>query len=131
MTTALAILQRARSKLASRESWGKGQRGHDRLMTTCCVAEAIEEADPTFMKMERRRAFRAFANAAAIPNFDDPGFPRAMVDWNDDPEREHADVVKGFNLAIATLSLGSPIRTAASANATQHAEAASARNGAA
>lgn len=98
--TALDILIAARAKIAKPEDWGKGCRAR-RPFRTCCAAEAIEETSSTFS--ERVRTYRALVNAAGINR-------GSIGTWNDAPERSHADVIRAFDLAIATLSLGEPIR---------------------
>lgn len=91
----LEILKAARAKIARPENWGKGRRGEDRSMLSCCAAEAIEEVD-IMPSIERRLAYRAVINAAGA---------EGLVSWNDAPERTHAEVLAAFNLAIATLRL--------------------------
>ena len=103
MADALDILKAARAKVASPENWGKGQRGYyagyrGRPTSSCCVAEAIEECLP--YTEERKRAFRAFHNAAGL----EEKFGK-LIDWNDAPERTHAEVLATFDLAIASLRL--------------------------
>lgn len=95
---AIEILTVARAKIAIQKTWGKGRRIRDRPLETCCAAEAIEESSPC--GDERRRALRAFMNAAGIES--EWG---ALTDWNDAPERAHQEVIATFNLAIAILRL--------------------------
>lgn len=104
---ALEVLVAARAKITNPEDWGKGRRGRrdcDRPLHTCCAAEAIEDISPSLDKethSERRRAFRALMNAAGLDNR-----WNAIINWNDAPERTHAEVLAAYDLAIATLSLG-------------------------
>jgi hypothetical protein len=95
---AIDILRTARARIVAPDQWGKGRRNRERPMDTCCAAEAIEEvAAPG---KERSRAIGTFYCAAGL----DRDFG-ALVDWNDAPERTHAEVVATFNLAIAILRL--------------------------
>jgi len=89
---ALNILKSARAKIANPEDWGKGRRGLDRPRETYCAAEAIET---TSHSAERMRAYRALGYASGIN----------ITEWNDAPERTHAEVIAAFNLAIATLRM--------------------------
>lgn len=98
---ALEILIEAKQKIADPSNWGKGGRRDRFNFNSCCVAEAIEEAGPVFgVSAERRRAFRAFRNAGGIEDV-----WGLFIQWNDAPERTHAEVMAAFNLAIATLRL--------------------------
>lgn len=94
---AIDILKAARARIANPAAWGKGTRNRDRPMETCCAAEAIEEAGDA-LSPERKRAFAIFYCAAGIEQE-----WKSMVDWNDAPERTHAEVLKTFDLAIAIL----------------------------
>lgn len=95
---ALDILKSARERIAKAEHWGKGLRAVDRPLGTCCAAEAIEESDMPCSD-GRVPAYRALLHAAGPP--DDV----RITEWNDAPERTHAEVIAAFNLAIATLKL--------------------------
>jgi hypothetical protein len=93
---ALNILKSARAKIANPEDWGKGRRGLDRPRETYCAAEAIET---TSHSAERMRAYRALSCAAGTD------IDLNITEWNDAPERTHAEVIAAFNLAIATLRM--------------------------
>lgn len=99
---ALAILKAGRARIVIPGAWGKGRRNHDRPLQTCCALEAIEEASPDFAcRSERIRAYRALYYAAGLD------WPRgAFIGWHDAPERTHTDVIRVYDLAIATLRLG-------------------------
>lgn len=101
------ILKAARAKIARPEDWGKGRRVYDRPKETCCAAEAIEEVagDPWgFEEFNRRKpAFRALYNAAGLEW--EKKYPDSLPEWNDAPERTHAQVLAAFDLAIAALRL--------------------------
>lgn len=98
---AIDILKSARAKIATPEAWGKGMRRHDRAAATCCAAEAIEESVTAFGP-DMRVAMRALFHAAGL---DYDGDYR-ITEWNDEPERTHAEVLAAYDLAIATLGLG-------------------------
>ena len=96
----LGILKAARAKIADPKNWGKGPRPQmngwpGRGLRTCCAAEAIEEIGAR----SNLAAYRALKNAAGLE------FNDRIIDWNDAPERTHAEVIAAFNLAIATLRL--------------------------
>jgi hypothetical protein len=97
----LDILKNARAKIATPDKWGKGLRRQDRPMATCCAAEAIEESVAAFGP-EMRVAMRALHNAAGL----DYDRDYRITNWNDEPERTHAEVLAAYDLAIATLGLG-------------------------
>lgn len=106
MSDALDMLKAGRARIANPADWGKGPRPYGRSAATCCAVEAIEDARPWDGKDmnyldERKRAFRALSYAAGL----DDG--EAITVWNDLPERTHAEVIAAYNLAIATLGLGS------------------------
>ena len=104
MLTVLDVMKLAREKIATPERWGKGTRGskayHDRPLTTCCAAEAIEDSCPVDMDL-RLGAYAALKKAAGI---DQRGVTFTILDWNDAPERTHAEVLAGFDKAISALS---------------------------
>jgi hypothetical protein len=101
MRPELPVLIKARAKIADPAKWGKGKRYFDRPVETCCAAEAIEEIATLSTRWfaRRRAAFDAFRKAADIP--DSWG---ALTDWNDAPERTHAEVLAAFDKAIASAS---------------------------
>lgn len=92
----VAVLIAARAKIENPENWGKGRRNHGRRMETCCAAEAIEEVPEAEDLAVRKGAFAAFRAAAGFT--DRWG---SFVDWNDAPERTHAEVLSAFDRAIA------------------------------
>lgn len=100
--TALDLLKRGRAKIANPDDWGKGMRFARENKGTCCAAEAIEESEGymTASHSERRLAIRALRNTS---NCED-GWG-GLTNWNDAPERTHAEVMAAFNLAIACLRL--------------------------
>lgn len=95
--TPLQILQSARKRISDPAIWGKGTRPQDRPLTTCCIAEAIEEAWRTGGE-PRYQAFNAVFNAAGLDRHID-----AITTWNDAPERTHDEVLKTLDLAIALV----------------------------
>lgn len=99
MRPELPVLVKARAKIADPADWGKGRRGNsgNRPMTTCCAAEAVEETCDDYEL--RVRAFAKLRGAANIPNL-----WCAIADWNDAPERTHAEVLAAFDKAIASAS---------------------------
>jgi hypothetical protein len=106
--SALDILVAARAKITDEKNWGKLSRRSRLNVTTCCAAEAVEEAfrfpglyAPTGYYDERRLAFKALYHAAGLDWPSDK-----LPDWNDAPERTHKEVLAAFDLAIATLRLG-------------------------
>jgi hypothetical protein len=112
MPDALEILVIARDKIADPKDWGQGARPYRGNFNSCCAAEAIDEwrrpstgflaFDPVELR-ERKRAVRALLYAAGLENS-----WAAVVNWND--HSSHREVIAAFNLAIATLSLGAPVR---------------------
>lgn len=99
MRPELAVLVKARAKIANEENWGKGDRRCDRPIETCCAAEAIEEVE--FDNPKRRAAYLALERAAGLER---PPLGSAIVGWNDAPERTHAEVLAAFDKAIASAS---------------------------
>jgi len=89
--TPIQILKAARAKIEKPENWGKGRRGYERSLDTCCSAEAIEEVA---WDGERQLAYGLLKCAAGLTDC-------YISDWNDAPERTHAEVLATFNLAIA------------------------------
>lgn len=100
MRPELPVLIKARAKIADPELWGKGRRGSERPLHTCCAAEAIEDTEPVNMDL-RIKAINALYNAIGLSReFWMPKLP----DWNDAPERTHAEVLAAFDKAIAAAS---------------------------
>lgn len=99
MRPELIPLVKARALIADPAKWGKGRRRHDRPLDTCCAAEAIEEVEPPSPR--RRAAYCALEQAAGIVR---PPMGSVIVDWNDAPERTHAEVLAAFDKAIASAS---------------------------
>lgn len=93
--TVLQILKAARAKIADPKDWGKGLRGYDRSCETSCAAEAISSFGDGYYHGDSTQAFLALISAA--------GKPYHIQDWNDAPERTHAEVIAAFDRAIATL----------------------------
>ena len=98
MRPELPVLIKARALIADPAKWGKGKRGclGDRPLDTCCAAEAIEEVEPPSPR--RRAAYYALERAAGLVR---PPMGSAIVEWNDAPERTHAEVLAAFDKAIA------------------------------
>lgn len=96
MRPELPVLIKARALIADPAMWGKGRRGRDRPFATCCAAEAIEDMP---YSEARRRAIVALRNAV----LSHPSVER-LVDWNDAPERTHAEVLAAFDKAIEGAS---------------------------
>lgn len=106
MRPELPVLIKARALIADPAKWGKGMRGGGELrpLGTCCAAEAIEDVAgnpkdswrPTRRDIELRKAAyeslsRSFGGGS-------------IIDWNDAPERIHADILAAFDKAIASAS---------------------------
>lgn len=96
------ILKAAATRISDPKAWGKGSRPYDRAMSTCCIAEAIEESDPLNNYSQRRLAFRAVYNAAGL----DWENGKLITKWNDEPERTHEEVLAVLHLAAALPALG-------------------------
>lgn len=99
MRPCLPLLMRARDKIADPAKWGKGGRCDGRGMDTFCAAEAIEEAYAPGWLLHRSEAFRKLHQAAGLPQSSG-----SLVDWNDAPERTHAEVLAAFDKAIEASS---------------------------
>lgn len=103
MRPELTVLIKARAKIADPANWGKGHRGNSeyghRPLSSCCAAEAIEDVE--MAGKTRRAAYRALERAAGLEL---PPLGSAIVEWNDAPERTHADVLAAFDKAIAEAS---------------------------
>jgi hypothetical protein len=98
MEKAKDILKDARRRIADPAMWGKGRRGENRPIITCCIAEAFDES-ATMQGRERQRAIRAIYYAAGLDLTE-----HRLIDWNDKPERTHDEVIKTLNLAIALVA---------------------------
>ncbi len=113
---AIDILQAARSKIEKQEMWGQGlaEPPGRSLQTYCaparssqtyCAVEAIDASDQPFSR-GRLPAYQAFARAAGLENTFITASNTSITDWNDAPERTHAEVLAAFDLAIAKLRVG-------------------------
>lgn len=100
MRPELPVLIKARAKIADPWNWGKGRRGGQRDMHTCCAAEAIEEAGKQLMLRATAYVHRQMAALTALRNAIPDGENGAIIDWNDAPERTHAEVLAAFDQAI-------------------------------
>lgn len=94
MTTALAILIEGRRRIEDPDRWGKGMRAHRDDPATFCASEAIEDSPYCY---SRTLALCALieASAGAINN------QMRIAEWNDAPERTHAEVLALYDKAIA------------------------------
>lgn len=96
------VLVRARAKIANPDDWGKGVRGRlgggRRPLNTCCAAEAIE--DVSTYRDPRKEAYAALSASVGLE-----GFFITIVEWNDAPERTHAEVLAAFDRAIERAAL--------------------------
>jgi hypothetical protein len=97
MRPELPVLIKARALIADPAKWGQGSRVLDRPIATCCASEAIEEAAD--VRARRVAALDAFRSSAGLS--DDAA---SISDWNDAPERTHAEVLAAFDKAIASAS---------------------------
>lgn len=90
----LDVLIAARKLINKPIKWGRGRRGTDRPLNTCCTAEAIENAapfgSPGWANL-RLAAYRAVGNVV---------HRESLVSWNDEPDRTHAEVLAAFDRAI-------------------------------
>lgn len=96
MRPELIALMSARALIADPAKWGKGQRGRDRGWETCCAADAIEKSADPENEIATLDAFYR-ANGLGRKCGD-------ILEWNDDPDTTHADVLAAFDKAIAEAS---------------------------
>jgi hypothetical protein len=101
MRPELPVLIRARQRIAEPKNWGKGRRGYDRPVETCCASEAIEESWGAQKWSLRSAAFRRLYAAASLDYADKR---QNIPDWNDAPERTHTEVLAAFDRAIEAAS---------------------------
>jgi hypothetical protein len=97
MRPELTVLIKARAKIADPAKWGKGIRtinGGHRSPETCCAAEAIQDVETR--TGIRRAAYAAIGRAIGTER----GVTVPIVEWNDAPERTHAEVLAAFDRAI-------------------------------
>lgn len=91
------ILKAARAKIKNPDAWGKGPRGGPltglRPLNTCCLAEAVEGVRADWA--DTKKAFVALKNAIGLDSK-----TAALVEWNDEPERTHDEVIRALALAI-------------------------------
>lgn len=87
--TPLDILEAAREKIRDPAKWGKGH-SWGRPPNVRCAGEVIEDSSKLDFDA-RQKAYEVLECAAG----------GRLVDWNDAPERTHAEVLAAFNLAIA------------------------------
>lgn len=95
------VLVRARARIDTPEKWGKGYEacGLTPGCMTECVGIALDRAAAsTFSYSEDpgwNLAREMFRDAAGLS--DDAG---SIIDWNDDPDRTHVEVMAVFDKAI-------------------------------
>lgn len=99
MRPALIPLVKARALIADPAKWGQGPRseGYGRSLSTFCAAEAVEEFAPQLAI--RKAAYRLLERYAGFPTE-----ANTLVQWNDAPERTHAEVLAVFDKAIEAAS---------------------------
>lgn len=98
MRPALIPLVKARALIADPAKWGQGMRCTRPSFETCCAAEALDAASE--VSPARREAYRLLHQAVGL-NHNVWG---VLIDWNDAPERTHADVLGAFDKAIEAAS---------------------------
>lgn len=98
MRPALIPLVKARALIADPEKWGKGRRNIDRLPTTYCAVEAIEEAEPH----DRDLRIAACRTLKTVLRLWDAEI--SILAWNDEAKRTHAEVLAAFDKAIEAAS---------------------------
>lgn len=98
MRPELPVLIKARAKIADEANWGKGTRINDRPRHTCCAAEAIEAV--VKRSNVRMAAYDALRRAIGLGH----GVTLPILEWNDAPERTHAEVLAAFDKAIEAAS---------------------------
>lgn len=108
MVSNLQVLITARAILASPSSWTKGEVARtedgrptwvDDPQATCfCAIGAIRRA--IFVLHGRFMQLRIPTQVLCALGFDEPD----CMDWNDDPDRTHAEVLALFDAAISTLA---------------------------
>jgi hypothetical protein len=94
MKPELPVLIEARARIADPLMWGKGKRGASRPFDTYCASEAIRVGTVELSLPLQRSARALFCQAIGIDISD------SIPDWNDAPERTHADVLAAFDEAI-------------------------------
>jgi hypothetical protein len=104
MSTEIQILDKAIEKIADPAKWGKGVRGNepgkDRPLDTCCAAEALEDAEKEHGRGNLVRVLKIVYCAAGLEwRYD------AITNWNDAPERTHAEVIAALRLARAIFRM--------------------------
>lgn len=95
MTTALAILIEGRRRLEDPDRWGKGMRADRDDDTTCCAVEAIEDQRANYVARVDAICALLTASSGACDN------RTSLPQWNDAPERTHAQVLALYDKAIA------------------------------
>lgn len=108
MVSDLQVLITARAILASPSSWTKGEAARtendlptwvdDLQATRFCVVGAIRRA--IFVLYGSPTQHRITAQVLGALGFNEPD----CMDWNDDPDRTHAEVLALFDAAISTLA---------------------------
>lgn len=112
----LLFLRAWRSALAQREHWTRGAVAVDRRGEVCafdsadavawCVSGAAKRVSCQFpaIGVVRFIAQRVFLSVVADDNeyYSKP----PLVSWNDTPGRQHSDVLRAFDAAIARVSEG-------------------------
>ena len=104
------VLQQARDLIQDPVSWIKGDNAvnsdnqwvpvQDPTACAWCMTGAIVKVTPT-NKPLRKEALKTVAQTISNskPNY----FTSTIVDFNDDPERTHSEVIETFQKAIDTL----------------------------
>jgi hypothetical protein len=94
MRPALIPLVKARALIADPANWGQGGRASRSNFDSFDVAEALEECGTTNFSA-RKEAIAFFHKAAGVR----PLWGK-LIEWNDAPQRTHAEVLAAFDKAI-------------------------------
>lgn len=89
MTTTRQLLIAARALIAEPGRWCQGI---DRVMGARCAAAALEDAGDGQPRNIRTLAYDTFKTTTGISG--------KLSDWNDAPNRTHAEVLAAFDRAI-------------------------------
>lgn len=93
--SAVDLLKAAKARIADPALWGKGTIKNGQECAWLAIFSATNEM-PIAVTMEERLT----AQSEAVKMLQAVIGGRSMIEWNDRPERTHADVMTAFDLAI-------------------------------
>ncbi len=105
------VLVKARALIATPDRWIKGRYERKRRGRKCyCAAGTLAAAAPTASDRAWITAWKCLHQAVGVVEGEEKrncSTPTSIENWNDDPERTHAEVLAAFDKAIASCEVSS------------------------